>query len=76
MNNNPMEMIMQMLSGGGDPRNMLQGMMSQNPQFNAIMNQAKQSGMSMEQFTRQYAKQNNIDIQPLINMINKNGRRF
>lgn len=76
MNNNPMEMIMKMLSGGGDPRNMLQGMMSQNPQFNAIMNQAKQSGMSMEQFTRQYAKQNNIDIQPLIDMINKNGRRF
>jgi len=71
---NPMNMLMQIMSSG-NPQQMMQQMMQQNPQFNALLNQQKQSGMSMEQFVRQYAKQNNIDINPYLNAMNKRGMR-
>ena len=69
-----MNMLMQIMSSG-NPQQMMQQMMQQNPQFNALLNQQKQSGMSMEQFVRQYAKQNNIDINPYLNAMNKRGMR-
>ena len=74
--NNPMQFLMQIMSSGKNPQQIVQGMMRQNPQFNAILNQQKQSGMSMEQFVRQYAKQNNIDINPMLNMLSNNGDKF
>ena len=60
--NNPMQMIIQMLYSGGNPQQIVQNMVKQNPQLNAILNQAKNSGLTMEQYARQYAKQNNILI--------------
>ena len=71
MNGNPMQILMQLMSSGGNPQVMLQNMARQNPQFNALLNQQKNSGMSMEQFTRQYAKQNNFDIEPMLNMLRR-----
>lgn len=74
--NNPMQFLMQVMPSGKNPQQIVQGMMKQNPQFNAMLNQQRQSGMSMEQFVRQYAKQNNIDINPMLNMLRNNGARF
>ena len=76
MSGNPMQILMQMLSSGGNPQQIVQNMVRQNPQMNAILNQAKNSGMSMEQFARQYAKQNNIDIDALAKNLRKMGGKF
>lgn len=65
-----MNMLMSLLSG--NPQQML----NNNPQFNAILNQAKQSGMSMRDFTMQYAKQNNIDLKPYMDFLAQRGFRF
>lgn len=70
-----MQMI-QMLMQSRNPQQMLQNMMNNNPRMKAIFNQARNSGMSMEQFARQYAKQNNIDIDFMLNNIRKMGTTF
>lgn len=75
MNNNAMQIIRQIMSSRGNPQQIVQNVARQNPQFNALLNQQKQSGMSMEQFVRQYAKQNNIDINPMVEMLRKNGMK-
>ena len=67
---NRLNMLMSLLSGNP------QQMMNSNPQFKAILNQAQNSGMSMRDFTMQYAKQNNIDIQPMLDMLAKRGFRI
>lgn len=72
MAGNPMQILMQMMSGG-NPQAMLQNAMKQNPQLQAILNQQKQSGMSMEQYVRQLAKQNGVDINPMIQFLNQRG---
>ena len=69
---NPMQILMQMMSGG-NPQAMLQNAMQRNPQLQAILNQQKQSGMSMEQYVRQLAKQQNVDIEPMLNMLRQRG---
>lgn len=72
-NNSAMNFLMNILASGKNPEALVKNMISQNPQFNAVYNQAQQSGMSMKDFTMQYARQNNIDIQPLINMVSQKG---
>lgn len=76
MQGNPMNILMQLMAGGGNPQQMLQNMIRQNPQVNAIFNQQKQSGMTMEQFVRQYAKQNNIDINQMVDFLKQRGMRL
>lgn len=65
--------ILTQLIMSGNPQATMQTMMRSNPQINAILNQQKQSGMSMEQFVRQLASQNNIDIEPMLNMMKGRG---
>lgn len=75
MNNlNPMQILTQMMMGG-NPQQMLQNAIRNNPRLSAVLNQQKQSGMSMEQYVRQLAQQNNIDIQPMLNMLSQRGFR-
>lgn len=71
--NNPLNMIFQMMNMGNNPQQIIQQMASQNPQVSVLLNQAQQSGMTIQQFALQYAKQNNIDIQPLMNMFAQKG---
>lgn len=68
-----MQMLMQMLSSGVNPRQMVQNIMQNNPQMSAVLNQVKKSGMSMEQYARQYAKQNNINIDQMYNSLKQRG---
>lgn len=72
-NNNPLNMIMQMISGGQNPQQIINQVVGQNPQLQVLLNQAQQSGMTPQQYAMQYAKQNNIDIQPLLNMFSQKG---
>lgn len=73
MNNNPMQLLMQMMMSGGNPQSIINNMMKNNPNAQAILNQMKQSGMSPKQFVMQYAKQNNMDVNPMISMLKNNG---
>lgn len=66
---------MQMLASGGSPQQIAENVMKQNPQLNAILNQARNSGMSMRDFTMQYARQNGINIQPMLDLMAKRGYR-
>ena len=48
-------------------------MISQNPKSQYIFNQVQQSGLSMRDYTLQYARQNNIDINSMIQMMSQFG---
>lgn len=73
---NPMQLIMQAMSGQGNPQQMVEQIARNNPQANAMLNQMRQSGMTPQQFTMQYAKQHNINIQPMLDMMRKNGLKI
>ena len=68
--NNP---IVQMLMSGNSPQQIINIMMQNNPQVKSTFEQMRNSGMSSRDFVTQYAKQNNINIEPLINMMNQSG---
>ena len=76
MQNGPLATIMQALSTGVNPKFTLQQLVSLNPQLQVMLNQAQQSGMSPRDYALQYAKQNNINIQPLVNMLGQRGIRL
>lgn len=73
MNGNSLQALMQIIGNGGNPQQILQMVAQRNPQFAAMLNQQKQSGMSMEQFVRQLYKQNNVDINPMLNALKQKG---
>lgn len=73
MNGNMLPMIMQMLSSGNNPNQLVQQLMQNNPQMNSIANQMRNSGMPPKDFLMQYAQQNGKNIQPLLDMLSKRG---
>lgn len=75
-NNNPMQQMLQMLSMGNNPNQVVQMLAQQNPNVQAILNQMQQSGMTPQQFAMQYARQNNIDINQIANAFRKMGGKF
>ena len=66
--------IMQMLNY--NPNQIIQQTLQRNPQAQILFNQMQQSGMSARDFTIQYAKQNNINLQPIINTLSQRGIKF
>ena len=68
-----MNMFMSMLQSGNNPQQYMQAMIKQNPQLNAVFNQMRQSGLSAKDFTMQFAKQNNINLQPFIDLMRQRG---
>ena len=76
MQQNPMNMLMQLMSMGNNPQQIIQQIANQNPQIRAVFNQMQQSGLTPQQYVMQYAKQNNINIQPYINAMNQKGIRL
>lgn len=79
MNNNFMangNNIMQMLMSGANPNQIMQNIIRQNPQAQVILNQMQQSNMTPQQYVMQLAKQNNININPVLNMLRQRGYRF
>ena len=70
MNNNIINLLLQAYA---NPQQILQQMITQNPQAQIVLNQMKQSGMSMKDFTLQYARQNNINLQPILQQLNNYG---
>lgn len=68
--------ILQMLSVNQNPNQIIQQMIQQNPQAQVLFNQMQQSGMSVKDFTLQYAKQNNININAILNGLSQRGIKF
>lgn len=76
MNNNVINSVLQMISNGQNPSQLIQQMINNNPQAQVLFNQMQQSGMSMRDFTMQYARQNNINLQPILNALMQRGIKF
>ena len=51
-------------------------LIKQNPQAQILFNQMQQSGMSIKDFTMQYARQNNINLEQIINVLSQRGIKF
>ena len=73
-NNNPN--IFQMLMSGQNPQMLMQNILRQNPQAQVILNQMQQSNMTPQQYVMQLAKQNNINLNPVLNMLRQKGYKF
>ena len=71
--NNIINFVLQAMNGNANPNQVIQQMLQQNPQAQILMNQMQQSGMSMKDFTLQFAKQNNINLQPTLNALSQKG---
>ena len=76
MNNNTLALFNQLISGGQNPQQIIQSLLMQNPQYQMIFNQIQSSGLSMKDYVLQYAKQNQIDIQPMLNLIQQKGYKL
>ena len=72
-NQNPMNFLMNLMSMGNNPQQIINNVINQNPQMQVAINQMKSSGISTKDYVLQYARQNNINIQPLIQMMNSRG---
>lgn len=72
----PNNNIMQMLMSGMNPNSIMQNIIRQNPQTQVILNQMQQSGMTPQQYVMQLAKQNNIDLNPMLNMLKQRGYKL
>lgn len=70
---NPIEMLSQMISGGQNPQQILQQIMNNNPQVKGIIEQIQQSGQTPRDFVMYYAKKNNINLQPILQMMGQKG---
>lgn len=65
--------IFQMLMSGMNPNQIMQNIVTQNPQAQVILNQMQQSNMSPQQYVMQLAKQNNVNLNPILNMLRQRG---
>ena len=70
MNSKIINNIIQMLNY--NPNDLIK----QNPQAQILFNQMQQSGMSIKDFTLQYARQNNINLEQIINVLSQRGIKF
>ena len=72
-NNNIVNLIMQMMTNGQNPNQVAEQIISKNQEAQVLFNQMKQSGMSIKDFTLQYARQNNINIEAILNTLSQRG---
>lgn len=73
MNNNIVNLIMQMMTNGQNPNQVVEQIISKNQEAQILFNQMKQSGMSIKDFTLQFAKQKNINLEPILNTLSQKG---
>ena len=73
MNNNIVNLIMQIMTNGQNPSQVVEQIISKNQEAQVLFNQMKQSGMSIKDFTLQFAKQKNINLEPILNTLSQKG---
>lgn len=62
---------MQKLLSNSNPKELLNSLISNNPQLKNVMNLLNSSGMTPKQFFYQYAQQNGIDPNQFLNSLNQ-----
>lgn len=72
-NNNYMNNLTQLLSMGKSPQQIIQNAIAQNPQLQQTFSQIGNNGISAKTLVLQIAQQRGIDINSMINYLNKNG---
>lgn len=72
-NANPIMALMQQIKMIQNPQAMVNQMMAQNPNAQALMTQMQQSGMSPKQYAMQLMKNQGIDPNMLISVANQMG---
>lgn len=60
----------------GNPDMIIQQLTNQNPQATNLINQMRNSKMNPQEFVVQYAKQNNIDLEPILRGLQQKGIRL
>lgn len=73
MTNNIVNLIMQIMTNGQNPNQVVEQIISKNQEAQILFNQMKQSGMSIKDFTLQFARQNNINIDQILNTLSQKG---
>lgn len=75
MNNaqNIITSILQIMQTGNNPDVLLNSLAQKNPQVRALLNQKRQNNMSYQDLVVQLAKQNNINLTPILQGLNNNG---
>lgn len=76
MNNNILNTFNQIIKTGNNPQQIIQTLLMQNPQYQIIFNQIQSSGLTIKDYVLQYAKQNNIDINSILQILNNNGYKL
>ena len=74
--NNPQNVItsiLQIMQTGNNPDVLLNNLAKQNPQVRVLLNQKRQNNMSYQDLVVQLAKQNNINLTPILQGLNNNG---
>lgn len=71
--NNVVDLIMRIMTNGQNPNQVVEQLISNNPQAQALFTQMKQNNMTIKDFTLQYAKQNNINIETILNTLSQRG---
>ena len=71
--NNIVDLIMRIMTNGQNPNQVVEQLINNNPQARALFTQMKQNNMSIKDFTLQYAKQNNINIETILNTLSQRG---
>ena len=71
--NNVVDLIMRIMTNGQNPNQVIEQLINKNPQAQALFNQMKQNNMSIKDFTLQYAKQNNINLETILNTLSQRG---
>lgn len=74
--NNLINSIMQLMQMGQSPEVLIQNMVRQNPQLQVMFNQQQQSGMDWKSFVMQLARQQNVDITPVLQSFQQKGIRL
>lgn len=75
-NNNVLNTFFQYMTMGNNPQMILQNVIRQNPQYQVALNQMQSSGLTPRDYVMQYARQCNIDLQPMINVLAQNGMKL
>lgn len=74
--NNLVTSIMQLMQMGQSPEVLIQNIVRQNPQLQVMFNQQQQSGMDWKAFAMQLARQQNVDITPVLQSFQQKGIRL
>ena len=70
MQNNPIMQLVGALKNGGNPQQMLQQMMGQNPQFKQIVDSVQnKSPQQMGEYVRNAAQQKGVDLKQLADQL-------